>query len=78
MTDLLHAVLADNKYTKAGMLRYLQEHLPDINILPIFVVNSDDFFHDTVTTVNSIVKFSQRGGADCAFLLYSGGYEPVF
>ena len=48
------------KYTKAGMLRYLQQCLPDINILPVLVVNSDDLFRDLPATINSIIDFSQR------------------
>lgn len=66
------------KYTKAGMLRYLQEYLPDINILPIYVLNSDDFFHNTAMAVNSIIEFSQRGGADCALFFCCRGHGAIF
>ncbi len=48
------------EYTKAGMLNYLKQNLPSINILPIMVVKSKDFFADTPKMVNLVLKFSDK------------------
>lgn len=50
----------ETKYTKAEMLRYLQKHLPDINILPILIINSSDWVHDESGTVDCIKNFAQK------------------
>jgi len=49
----------NQKYTKAGTLRYIQEKMTDINILPIFVVNSSEFFHNTSDMINSVLEFAK-------------------
>ncbi|MDE6844709.1 MAG: phosphoenolpyruvate synthase [Lachnospiraceae bacterium] len=46
------------KYTKAAMLQYLKENISTINILPIFVVESTEFFNNTMETVNAALEFA--------------------
>lgn len=45
--------------TKAGMLLYLQEYLPSINILPALVVRSRDFFDSPLETIDSVLEFAK-------------------
>ncbi|MEY8521437.1 PEP/pyruvate-binding domain-containing protein [Lachnospiraceae bacterium 38-10] len=45
-------------YTKAQMLLFLKRSLPEINILPVLVVKSEDFFADTDNTVKLVLDFS--------------------
>ena len=45
-------------YTKAQMLLFLKRNLPEINILPVLVVKSEDFFADTDNTVKLVLDFS--------------------
>lgn len=48
------------KFTKAVMLNYLKDNLPSINILPVFIINSNDFFNDTCRAVNEVLEFTQN------------------
>lgn len=50
----------NQKNTKAGILRHLQEQMSDINILPMFIVNSFDFFHNMRDTVNLVLEFAEK------------------
>lgn len=45
-------------YTKAGTLKYLQEQLPSLHILPIFVVKSNAFFKDPKKTAEQVLEFA--------------------
>lgn len=45
--------------TKADILRYLMKNMPMINIMPIYVVNSDDFYDKRFEIVNDIINFAQ-------------------
>lgn len=47
------------KYTKAAMLQYLKEYLPNINILPVLIVKSADFFDDTAEIITSVLEFAK-------------------
>lgn len=47
-------------HTKAGMLNYIKENLPSINVLPIMVVNSHVFYTDERKTVEEVVLFAQK------------------
>lgn len=44
--------------TKAGMLSYLKEHIPSINILPLLVIRSGCFFSDSDETVGTVLEFA--------------------
>lgn len=46
-------------YTKAGMLEYLQENLLPTSILPVMVVNSKNFFVNTVEVIEEVIDFSK-------------------
>lgn len=46
------------EYTKAGMLKYLKEHI-SVNILPILVVDSKHFFEDIPAAVREILEFAE-------------------
>lgn len=46
------------EYTKARMLEYIQKHIESVNVLPIFVVNSEDFFHNTAAIIEDILDFA--------------------
>ena len=41
------------------MLIYLKNNIQTINILPVFVVKSNDFYENTSETVNAVLKFAQ-------------------
>lgn len=45
-------------FTKADMLIYLSNNVCGINILPIYVVDSDEFFDNKVSVLNNIVEFA--------------------
>lgn len=46
------------KYTKAGMLNYLKENLPSVNILPLMVLKSSEFQTEKKKAVESVVQFA--------------------
>lgn len=46
------------EYTKAGMLNYIKENIPSINILPIMVIKSEDFFANISRTVVKVLEFA--------------------
>lgn len=46
-------------YTKAGMLIYLKESMPSLNILPIYIVRSQEYFSDNSKIINAIIDFAQ-------------------
>lgn len=46
------------KYTKAGMLNYLKENLPSVNILPLMVLKSSEFQTGKKKAVESVVQFA--------------------
>lgn len=48
------------KYTKAEMLKYLKENLSMVQVLPIFVVKSEDFFQNVPGTIHKILEFAQN------------------
>ncbi len=45
-------------YTKAGMLNYLKNNLPSINILPIMIVKSSDFYANKQRIVEAVLRFA--------------------
>lgn len=45
-------------YTKAGMLNYIKDNMPAINVLPIMVVRSGEFYEDTQKVVESVLRFA--------------------
>lgn len=46
-------------YTKAEMLQYLKEKIDTINILPIELVDSNEFFDDRAAVIKRIIEFSK-------------------
>lgn len=46
-------------YTKAEMLQYLKENIPEITILPILIVNSEQYHKDTAGELERIINFAQ-------------------
>lgn len=48
------------EYTKAGMLMYLKNNIQGINILPIYVIRSNDFYENMSETINAILKFAKE------------------
>ncbi len=44
--------------TKAGMLIYIKKNLPFLNILPIMVINSRDFFADQRLVSEKVIQFA--------------------
>lgn len=48
------------EYTKAGMLKHIKKCMPSVNILPVMVVRSEDFFSDSVNTVGMVLKFAGK------------------
>lgn len=46
-------------HTKAGMLSYLKENLSDINVLPVYIVESGRYFEDVSKEIDKILKFSK-------------------
>ncbi len=48
------------KYTKAGMLNYIKENIPSINILPVMVVRSKNFFEDKQRIAEAVVQFAGK------------------
>lgn len=48
------------EYTKARMLNYIKKYMPSINILPIMVVRSEDFFANISKTVSKVLGFADR------------------
>lgn len=47
------------RFTKAGMLKYLKKHMPSIGVLPILTVRSSIFFGDETGSIRSILEFAQ-------------------
>ena len=47
-------------YTKAGMLKYLKENIKTINILPVMVVSSKEFFLNESKIIMQVLNFAQR------------------
>ena len=46
------------EYTKAGMLNFIKENLPSVNILPVMVVRRRDFVEDPLKTVRDVLAFA--------------------
>jgi len=46
-------------YTKAEMLQYLKRNIPSLNILPVYIVRSDNFFKNRADEIKHIVEFSE-------------------
>ena len=59
------------KLTKAGMLQYLKEKIPGINILPIYIVDSLEFQADKRKILAEIWKIFQ--GQELIVLLFIKG-----
>lgn len=49
--------------TKAGMLQYIKKELPDINILPMYILETEQYFADKETELQKICSFFERQGA---------------
>lgn len=47
-------------YTKAGMLFFLKQNLPTVNILPLLVVRSDAYFESPDNEIERIREFSEE------------------
>lgn len=47
------------EYTKAGMLKYLQKHMPSINILPVYVVYGNNWEDDPSKIMDEIIAFAE-------------------
>ncbi len=47
------------KMTKAKTILYLKEKISLLNILPIYVLESDSYFEDKQKTIESIIEFAQ-------------------
>ena len=48
-------------YTKAEMLAYLKSNIEDINILPIHIVKSVEFFANEAKVVQEVIEFAKGG-----------------
>lgn len=49
------------QYTKGQMLHYLQTNMPQLKILPMYIVNSEKYFRDKDKEINQIfARFSDR------------------
>ena len=48
------------EYTKAKMLLYIKKNMTKVNILPILIIDSDEFFSKTNQIIEKIIKFSQN------------------
>ena len=48
------------EYTKAGMLNHIKKYVPSINILPIMIVRSGEFFFNTRKTVETVLEFADH------------------
>lgn len=46
-------------YTKAEMLQYLKKNIASLNILPVYIVRSDNFFKHRMDEIKHIIEFSQ-------------------
>ena len=46
-------------YTKATMLQHLQQNMENINILPIFIVESERFFANEQQVIEEIIAFAK-------------------
>lgn len=64
-------------YTKAGMLNYLKEHISEINILPIMIVSSDEFFSDENSVINKIIGFAEECKCDKLIVRSSSTLEDT-
>lgn len=47
------------KHTKAGMFNYLKNNLPSIKILPVMIVNSNEFYAHEYRTIEAVLKFAE-------------------
>ena len=47
-------------YTKAGMLKYLKEHISSINILPILVIRSEGYRNNEPEIIRKVMEFAQN------------------
>lgn len=45
-------------YTKAGILNYIKDNIPSINVLPIMVVRNEEFCGDTQKVIESVLRFA--------------------
>lgn len=45
--------------TKAEMLRYLKEHIPEINILPVLIIDSMEYEKDPERLIHKTVQFAK-------------------
>ena len=48
------------KYTKAGMLDYIKNNLPSINVLPVMIVKSKDFQENEQRTIEAVMQFAGK------------------
>lgn len=46
-------------YTKAEMLQYLKRNISSLNILPVYIVRSNNFFKHRAAEIMHIIEFSQ-------------------
>lgn len=48
-------------YTKAGMLNYIKENMPSVNILPIMVLKRCDYLKNEKTEIEAVIQFAGNG-----------------
>lgn len=45
-------------HTKAGMLNYIKENMPSVNILPIMVLKRCTYLMNEKTAVEAVIQFA--------------------
>lgn len=48
-------------HTKAGMLNYIKENMPSVNILPIMVLKRCTYLMNEKTAVEAVIQFAGNG-----------------
>ena len=48
-------------HTKAGMLNYIKENMPSVNILPIMVLKRSAYLMNEKTAVETVIQFAGNG-----------------
>lgn len=67
----------EKEFTKAGMLQYIRENLSDVNILPMYVLDTKRYFADAERKLKNIVSFFGRLGTNLLAVRSSSKQEDT-
>lgn len=65
------------EFTKAGMLQYIKENLPEVNILPMYILDTKRYFADAQGELTNIVSYFQGLGTELLAVRSSSRQEDT-